>query len=233
MIDLITNLKTTQQRITTAEQRYGRPAGSVALLAVSKTHPISSLNALFTAGQIHFGENYLQEALQKMSALPQKSIVWHFIGAIQSKKIQDIAKNFSWVHTISRLSDAALLSRFRPLDLPPLQICIQVKLDDNPAKSGVPPEEVPALVHAIHALPHLTLRGLMALPPLCEDFEQQRYYFKIIKTLFDNLQTKIPSLDTLSMGMSQDLEAAIAEGATMVRIGTGIFGPREVTHATT
>ncbi len=227
MIDLVANLNIIQQRIYAAEQRYGRTTGSVSLLAVSKTHSAGSISTLINAGQSHFGENYLQEALNKMSALTQKSIVWHFIGPLQSKKIQDIAQNFTWVHTVSRLKEAQLLSHFRPRDLPPLQICIQVKLDNSPTKSGIAPNDIPELITAIKALPQLNLRGLMIIPPFCENFAEQRNYFKVTQNLYKELNYHNSMLDTLSMGMTHDLEAAIASGATIIRIGTGIFGPRE------
>lgn len=226
-MNLTTNLTSILQRIRVAEQHYERPNQSVALLAVSKGHSIASIANLLQAGQYHFGENYVQEALSKISALSQKQLIWHFIGPIQSNKIRLLAQNFSWVHTVYRLKDAQKLSAFRPPHLGPLNICIQIKLDANPNKSGIPLTQVPVLLESIKNLPHLTLRGLMTLPPYSEDFQEQRTYFKLVHELFISLNEQGYSLDTLSMGMTSDLEAAIAEGATMVRIGTGIFGPRE------
>ncbi len=228
MIDVTANLNAIMQRIQAAVQKYQRPAGSVSLLAVSKSHAPTLISTLNAAGQQDFGENYLQEALLKISALSQKRLVWHYIGPIQSKKASEIAHNFSWVHTISRVKEAHLLSQHRLHELGPLQICIQVKLDDNPRKSGIAISDVPSLIESINEIPNLRLRGLMTIPPFTEDFEQQRIYFSLLKTLFLNLNAQGAKLDTLSMGMTHDLEAAIAEGATIVRIGTGIFGPRKV-----
>ncbi len=214
------------QRIQGAVEKFQRQPGSVSLLAVSKSHAPTLISALIAAGQHDFGENYLQEALLKISALSQKRLVWHYIGPIQSKKAPEIAHNFSWVHTISRFKEAHLLSQHRPPFLDPLQICIQVKLDDNPKKSGIAISDVASLIESIKELPHIRLRGLMTIPPFSEDFEQQRKYFSLLKTLFLSLNAQGAQLNTLSMGMTHDLEAAIAEGATIVRIGTGIFGSR-------
>jgi pyridoxal phosphate enzyme (YggS family) len=227
MIDVTVNLNAIMQRIHVAVQKYQRPAGSVSVLAVSKSHAPTLISALNAAGQQDFGENYLQEALLKISALSQKRLIWHYIGPIQSRKAPEIAHNFSWVHTISRFKEAHLLSQQRH-GLDPLQICIQVKLDDNPKKSGMTISDVPSLIESIKALPNLKLRGLMTIPPFTEDFDQQRKHFSLLKTLFMSLNDKGAQLDTLSMGMTHDLEAAIAEGATIVRIGTGIFGARKV-----
>lgn len=226
-MDLKKNLEMIQQRILVAQQCVHRPPGSVSLLAVSKTQAITQIAQLFALGQKDFGENYVQEALPKIQALSDKPLIWHFIGPVQSKKTKDIAQYFSWVHTVSRLKEAQHLSDARSPQLPALNLCIQVKLDNSPAKGGIFPQDVPELVGAIKNLPRLSLRGLMALPPLEEDFEQQRQYFKIVRDLFEALNQKGANLDTLSMGMTQDLEAAIAEGSTLVRVGTGLFGPRK------
>ncbi len=226
MIDVVSNLQSVLQRIRTLEVAYQRAPQSVALLAVTKTQPLSLIEALFDAGQHDFGENYLQEALPKISALAHKQLIWHFIGPIQSKKAALIAQHFSWVHTLSRIKEAELLAAHRPASLGPLNICIQVKLDDNPNRAGASPEEVPALVSAIKQLASLRLRGLMTLPPYSENFEEQRRYFNLLKNLLRHINDE--ALDTLSMGMSADLEAAIAEGATIVRLGTALFGQRSI-----
>lgn len=226
-MDLKKNLEMIQQRILVAQQNAHRTPGSVSLLAVSKTQAIAQIAQLFALGQKDFGENYVQEALPKIQALSDYSLVWHFIGPVQSKKAKDIAQHFSWVHTISRHKEAQLLSNARASQLPALNLCIQVKLDNSPTKGGIFPQDVPELVDAIKTLPRLSLRGLMALPPVGKDFEQQRHYFKMVRDLFEALNQKGANLDTLSMGMTQDLEAAIAEGSTLVRVGTGLFGPRK------
>lgn len=226
MIDILTNLQTLRERIRTAEQTYHRVPGSVSLLAVSKSHASTLIETLVGAKQHDFGENYLQEALIKISALKHKQLTWHFIGPIQSKKAPLIAQHFDWVQTISRYKEAQSLSECRPKDLGPLNICIQVKLDDNPKRSGVNLEDVPDLIKAIKPLPLLRLRGLMTIPPYTQDFEQQRKYFSLVTALYR--QVNDGTLDTLSMGMTADLEAAIAEGSTLVRVGTGLFGPRQI-----
>lgn len=228
MTNLITNFHTILHRIRAAEQEYHRHPESVSLLAVSKTQAPAQMIPLIDAGQQSFGENYVKEALVKLSALSQKQLVWHFIGPIQTNKANDIAQNFSWVHSVCRLKEAERLSQFRTSISEPLNICIQVKLDDNPRKSGADPGQVPSLVEAMKALPHLRLRGLMTLPPYVETFDAQRTYFRLLRKLFEQLNQQGAALDTLSMGMTHDLEAAIAEGATIVRIGTGLFGPRKV-----
>jgi pyridoxal phosphate enzyme (YggS family) len=215
-----------QQRIQVCEQKYHRTSGSVSLLAVSKTHAPTPIAILHGAGQQSFAENYLQEALVKISALQEKRLIWHYIGPIQSKKAKDIAQNFSWVQTVCRLKEAKLLSWHRSFYEIPLNICIQIKLDDNPKKSGISIEEAPALVDSLQSIPHLKLRGFMTIPPFAEDFERQREYYRVVYNLFATLNAKGAQLDTLSMGMTHDFEAAIAEGATIIRIGTGLFGPR-------
>lgn len=226
MNDINHNLKTTLGRIREAELRFQRIPNSVALLAVSKSQPIELIAQLVAAGQTAFGENYVQEALQKISALKDKPIAWHYIGAIQSKKAAQIAQHFSWVHSVGRLVEAQKLSLARPHHLPPLNICLQIKLDNSPTKSGVHPNELYELARAVHALPHLALRGLMALPPSLDSLTAQRQAFSKVGELFAQLQMEGLPLDTLSMGMTHDFEAAIAEGSTLVRIGTGLFGPR-------
>lgn len=222
MVNLTSHLAAIKARIRQAEQLYGRTQNSVALLAASKTQPAQAIETLFQAGQIAFGENYVQEALAKMQPLAHLAIEWHFIGPIQSNKIQAIAQHFSWVHTLSRVKEAEMLSHARANQAEPLNVCIQVKLDNDPKRGGIVPAAVITLAEKILALPHLRLRGLMALPPLSDSFEQQRSYFNRVR----KLQVQL-NLDTLSMGMTDDLEAAIAEGATIVRVGSGLFGPRE------
>lgn len=213
-------------RIRQAEQRYQRPPGSVKLLAVSKTCPLTELQALNELGQQTFAENYLQDALPKIAALNDK-IAWHFIGPLQSNKTRPVAEHFHWLHTLERLKIARRLNEQRPADLPPLNVCIQVNISADPDKSGLMPEAAEAFAHELAALPRLRLRGLMTLPRQQSDFELQRQPFRELHTLYNQLCQHGFELDTLSMGMSRDLEAAIAEGSTLVRIGTGLFGPRK------
>ena len=220
-------LQTVREQISSTEQRFERPAGSVQLLAVSKTRPAGDILDVFRTGQTAFGENYLQEALEKIHQLAGHDIEWHFIGPIQSNKTRDIAQHFAWVHSVDRLKIAQRLSEQRPASLPPLNICLQVNIDNEASKSGVSPDEVLAIAQEIQQLPNLRLRGLMAIPTATHDFETQRNAFARLKKLYVQVQQNGIDLDTLSMGMSNDLTAAIAEGATIVRIGTAIFGPRQ------
>lgn len=226
-----TPLKTLQHRIDHSCQQAGRPAGSITLLAVSKTRTADDIRALNAQGVTDFGENYLQEALTKQAALTDLGLTWHFIGPIQSNKTRDIAGRFDWVHTVDRLKVARRLSEQRPAALPPLNVCIQVNVDDEASKSGVSLAEVPALAAAIAELPHLCLRGLMAIPRAGAEDGNQAAFRTLAMTLSQLRHTMAPhstrSLDTLSMGMSDDFETAIAEGATIVRIGTALFGPRQ------
>jgi pyridoxal phosphate enzyme (YggS family) len=223
MSTIAENISTLAERINNAAQASRRDPGSVGLLAVSKTKPASDLREAYAAGLCDFGENYLQEALGKQTELSDLPLIWHFIGPIQSNKTRAIAENFAWVHSVDRLKIAQRLSEQRPADLPPLNICIQVNVSDEASKSGCTPEDLPALAQAISALPNLRLRGLMAIPEPTEDSDEQNAAFAAVRTLQDQLN--LP-LDTLSMGMSHDLEAAIAQGATWVRIGTALFGAR-------
>lgn len=213
-------------RIAQAEHQYGRSPGSVRLLAVSKTWPVADILAAVDAGQTCFGESYLQEALPKIEVMADKGIEWHFIGPIQSNKTRHIAAHFHWVHSVDRLNIAQRLNSQRPPHLPPLNVCLQVNVGDEPQKTGVGVHELPELAAAIAALPRLKLRGLMAIPPLTDNFEVQRRAFRRLREAFELLNAGGLALDTLSMGMSGDLEAAIAEGATIVRVGTGVFGER-------
>ncbi|MFO1371266.1 MAG: YggS family pyridoxal phosphate-dependent enzyme [Candidatus Competibacteraceae bacterium] len=216
----------TVARIRTAEQRFQRPTGSVQLLAVSKTQPPDAIVAVATAGQHCFGENYVQEALEKITELVTLRLEWHFIGPIQSNKTHPIAEHFAWVHSVDRLKIAERLNAQRPAHLPPLNVCLQVNISQESTKSGLDVAEVLTVAHAIAALPRLRLRGLMAIPAPAADFDTQRPAFARLRHLQEHLIANGLALDTLSMGMSDDLEAAIAEGATWVRVGTAIFGPR-------
>jgi len=223
---LALRLQTVQQRIDTALSQYGREPGSVTLLAVSKTRSSEELRAMANAGMRRFGENYLQEALEKITALRELDLEWHFIGPIQSNKTRPIAEHFDWVHSVDRLKLARRLSEQRPADLPPLNICLQVNVSGEQSKSGITLQELPALAREVATLPRLRLRGLMAIPAPAEGLDAQRQPFRQMRLALEQLIAEGLELDTLSMGMSGDLEAAIAEGATLVRIGTALFGPR-------
>jgi len=226
MANLAERLSTILARLREAERCYHRPPGSVALLAVSKTQPAAVIAALAAAGQRQFGENYLQEALEKIEALRQLDLEWHFIGPLQSNKTRGIAENFAWVHSLDRLKLAQRLSEQRPDTLPALNICLQVNISDEASKRGLNAAELADVAHAVAELPRLRLRGLMAIPAPSTDFVAQRGSFTHLRELQATLIATGVELDTLSMGMSDDLEAAIAEGATIVRVGTAIFGPR-------
>lgn len=223
MSTIAENISTLAERIHSAAQAVQRDPASVGLLAVSKTKPASDLREAYDAGLRDFGENYLQEALGKQAELSDLPLIWHFIGPIQSNKTRAIAEHFAWVHSVDRLKIAQRLSEQRPPVLPPLNICIQVNVSGEASKSGCSPEDLPALAQAISVLPNLKLRGLMAIPEPTDDRDEQNASFAAVSTL--QAQLGLP-LDTLSMGMSHDLEAAIAQGATWVRIGTALFGAR-------
>ena len=226
MDSLATRFQQINARLQTAAAQSGRAVP--ALLAVSKTHPAAAIRDLFALGQRAFGENYWQEAQEKMTALADLPIEWHYIGPLQSNKTRPIAEHFSWVHGVEREKIARRLSEQRPPHLPPLNICLQVNLDGEASKSGVAPAELRALALAVKDLPRLTLRGLMCIPEPREDVAAQRATFRRMGALLAELQAAgIDGLDTLSMGMSEDLEAAIAEGSTLVRVGTAIFGERD------
>ncbi|EZP69195.1 YggS family pyridoxal phosphate-dependent enzyme [Pseudomonas sp. P7] len=224
MSTIADNIGLVSQRIRAAADAVQRDASSIHLLAVSKTKPAQAVREAYAAGQLEFGENYLQEALGKQAELTDLPLSWHFIGPIQSNKTRAIAENFAWVHSVDRLKIAQRLSEQRPADLPPLNICIQVNVSGEASKSGCTPADLPALANAISALPRLTLRGLMAIPEPTEDRTEQDAAFATVRDLQNSLN--LP-LDTLSMGMSHDLESAIAQGATWVRIGTALFGARD------
>ena len=218
------NLSLVRQRLREAEQKAGRPEGSVGLVAVGKTWPATALEEAYRLGQRDFGENYLQEAIAKQEALSHLAIIWHFIGPIQSNKTRPLAERFDWIHGVDRLKIAQRLSEQRPEHLPPLNLCIQVNVSQEASKFGVALVDLKPLAEAINELPRIKLRGLMAIPAPSGDFEEQRQSFRILRVALEQLF--IPSMETLSMGMSDDLEAAVMEGATFVRIGTAIFGKR-------
>ncbi len=226
MITLPTKLQAVLARIADAEREYGRAAGEVQLLAVSKTWPAIAVAELAAAGQRAFGESYVQEGIEKIAELRALGLSWHFIGSLQANKTRLVAEGFDWVQSLDRLRIAERLSGQRPASLPPLSVCLQVNISGEATKGGVWPAELPALAHAVAALPRLRLRGLLAVPAPVDDFLEQRRSFRRLRELSERLQADGLPLDTLSMGMSADLEAAIAEGATLVRVGTAIFGER-------
>jgi pyridoxal phosphate enzyme (YggS family) len=213
-------------RIAAAARRAGREPASVRLLAVSKQQPAAVVRAAAGAGQSDFGENYLQEALPKMGELRDLPLTWHFIGHVQANKARDIARTFSWVHTVDRPRIAERLSTHRPHHAAPLEVLLQVNLGNEPGKGGLAPGEVSALADVVAGLPRLRLRGLMCIPEPAAGEDAQRAPFRQLRELLGVLRERGHALDTLSMGMSDDLEAAVAEGATIVRVGTAVFGPR-------
>lgn len=223
---LLDRYRLVQAQIEKAARNGGRDPSGVRLLAVSKQQPAAAIHELAAAGQRDFGENYLQEALPKIRELSDQDLTWHFIGQIQSNKARPIAENFQWVHTVDRLKIAQRLDEQRPHFAPPLQVCLQVKLAEEAGKGGGRPADLPALAQDVARLPRLKLRGLMCIPPPTEDFGEQHRLFARLRKLLAALNNTGLELDTLSMGMSGDFIAAIAEGATIVRMGTAIFGPR-------
>ena len=232
MYNIPNNIKQVSTQLQQSAQQFHRSVDAIMLLAVSKGQNSQALRLAWQAGLSNFGENYLQEALEKIAALDDIDPCWHFIGPIQSNKTQDIAQHFSWVHSIERLKIARRLNAQRPEHLPPLNVCIQVNIDREASKSGVDPEHCLELALAITELPRLKLRGLMVIPRQREQLIEQRQPYRQAAELLDNLKKSsaaLTSLDTLSMGMSGDMPAAIAEGATIVRVGTAIFGPRTQT----
>jgi pyridoxal phosphate enzyme (YggS family) len=220
------NLARVRERIAAAEARYDRPPGSVALLAVSKLHGVERIAAAHAAGQSAFGESYVQEALDKQAALAGLPVQWHFVGRIQTNKTRDIAGHFDWVHGLCELRHARRLGAQRPSELGALAVCIQVNLSGESSKSGVEPGAAGALIDACRNIDGIAVQGLMTLPAPADDLAAQRRPFAALRALRDRLATPELPLATLSMGMTADLEAAVAEGATMVRIGTAVFGPR-------
>ena len=226
MTTIASNLQAVRDAIVAAAKLAGRHAEEVSLLAVSKTFPSNAGREAYLAGQTRFAESYVQEAIEKIDKLHGLDIEWHYIGPIQTNKTRAIAENFSWVHSVDRFKIAERLSRQRPVHLPPLQVCLQVNISQESSKSGVEPDDAESIAIEISKLPNLTLRGLMAVPAPSDDFNLQRESFGQLRKLRDRLNLKGLQLDILSMGMSHDFSAAIAEGATMVRIGTAIFGDR-------
>lgn len=227
MSAIASNLQAVRARIAKAANDAGRPPETVELLAVSKTWPVDCVIAAARAGQRAFGENYVQEGVDKARATVDLDLTWHFIGPLQSNKTRPVAEHFAWVHSIDRLKIAERLSAQRPAGLPPLQVCVQVNVSGEASKSGCAPGEAVALCQAVAALPRLRLRGLMAIPEPADDFAAQRAPLRHLREIGEQVRAAGVALDTLSMGMSHDLEAAIAEGATIVRIGTAIFGERK------
>ena len=219
-------LQAVKQRISVAACNAGRDPAQTRLLAVSKTFPAEAVRLAWEAGQQAFGESYVQEALDKIAALRELPLEWHFIGPLQSNKTRPIAENFCWVHGIDRLKIAERLSAARPADLPELQVCLQVNISGEASKSGIAPQQLLSLAQAVSTLPRLKLRGLMAIPEPTDDLALQRRRFAQLRGLLEQLNAQGFALDTLSMGMSDDLEAAVAEGATIVRVGSAIFGTR-------
>lgn len=226
MNNIVQSLRTLHERITKAASAAGRDPSGVRLLAVSKRHPVDAIRQALTCGQSSFGENYLQEALEKIAQLRGLDPEWHYIGALQSNKTAPVAESFDWVHTIDREKIARRLSAQRPAALAPMNVCIQVNISGEASKSGILPEALPVLAHTVSMLPGLRLRGLMTLPAPTTDPILQRQAFAGLRHLLERLRDDGLDLDTLSMGTSSDLEAAVMEGATILRIGTALFGPR-------
>ena len=224
---ILDNLHTIKQQIATLEQRYERPAGSVRLLAVSKTKPLELVQLAAQSGQHAFGENYIEEGIDKQTQIADPTLEWHFIGNIQSNKTRLVANHYHWVQSIDRLKIVTRLAAQRARELPPLNVCIQINIDAEASKAGCQPEEVDQLVESIIGSPSLKLRGLMAIPAPRQNLEDQRHVFARLRDIYQQMQRDHTGVDTLSIGMSADMEAAIAEGSTMVRIGTAIFGSRD------
>jgi len=226
--NLALQVQEVRERVARAVAAAGRSAHSVTLLAVGKAQPLALLRAAADAGLTDFGESYLNEALEKVAALQDRALTWHYIGRLQANKTRPVAEAFAWVHAVDRLKIAERLSAQRPYHAPPLNVCLQVNLAGEASKGGVPPAQLAPLAAAVATLPRLTLRGLMCLPPQETDPARQRHWFAQLRALKEELNGRGARLDTLSMGMSDDFEAAIAEGATIVRLGTVLFGPRPV-----
>lgn len=221
------NIANVLKQVSTAAEKYQRPSASVKVMAVSKTQPVEAVRAAAAAGISDVGENYLQEALDKIAACADLNLSWHFIGPIQSNKTRLIAANFDWVHSVDREKILRRLSEHRAPSMPPLNICLQVNTSGEDSKSGVSPALLPDLLAIAEALPQLTLRGLMAIPAPAEDFDAQKAACDALAEIFHRAQCNYPTMDTLSVGMSADMEAAVAAGSTLLRIGTAIFGPRQ------
>jgi pyridoxal phosphate enzyme (YggS family) len=226
MSGLCERIEQLRGRIARAERKYGRSAGAVTLLAVSKTQSVMRITEAAGCGQLLFAESYLQEAERKIEALAHLDLQWHYVGPIQANKTRPIARRFAWVHSVDRLKVARRLHEHRPPDLPPLEVCLQVNISRESQKAGVMPEALPALAEQVAGFARLRLRGLMAIPAPTPEVAAQRRSFAAVRKALEELDRRGHALDTLSMGMTANIEAAIAEGATIVRIGTGIFGPR-------
>lgn len=229
MTTISAKLQAVIARIDEAARKFGRNPDEITLLAVSKTWPASAVRQAAAAGQRRFGENYVQEGVDKATELAALGLQWHFIGPLQSNKTRAVAEAFDWVHSVDRLKIAQRLSEQRPESLPPLQLCLQVNISGEASKSGVAIGEAGLLARQVASLPRVKLRGLMAIPAPTDDFSQQRQAFAQLREIFEQLNRDGLALDTLSIGMSHDLEAAIAEGASMVRVGSAIFGERSKT----
>jgi len=227
VIGVTENLRKIRDLLDKSAVDAGRRPGDVHLLAVSKKQPLAKVFEAVAAGQRDFGENTVQEGIEKVTKLAEKALTWHFIGHLQTNKTRVVAEHFDWVHTIDRIKTARRLSEQRPAALPDLQVCVQVNIDEEASKSGVAPGDVAELAHAVTELPRLRLRGLMCLPAMRDNFESQRVPFARLRELAEDLGRRGITMDTLSMGMSDDFRAAIFEGATIVRIGTAVFGPRD------
>jgi pyridoxal phosphate enzyme (YggS family) len=224
--NLAANIRSVRERIRLASERSGRSVDSVTLLAVSKTHPVDLIRAAAQEGVEHFGESYVQEALPKIETLRGLELTWHFVGQLQGNKTRVVAEHFHWVHGVDRLRIAQRLSEQRPFHASPLNVCLQVNVGGEATKGGVEPNDLPDLAREVAGLPRIALRGLMCIPPPEDDPERQRHWFQETARLLNGLHVPGTTLDTLSMGMSDDLEIAIEEGSTMVRIGTALFGER-------
>ena len=218
-----------RSRIAQACNAASRSVDSVTLLAVSKGQSSAAINSAASAGVENFGENFLQESLPKIELLAGRELTWHFIGRLQANKTRPVAENFAWVHAVDRLKIAERLSAQRPLHAPPLNLCLQLHVGGEASKGGIEAGDIALLAAAVHELPRIRLRGLMCMPPAETALDRQRHWFRETREVFDGLNARGLGLDTLSMGTSMDFEAAIAEGSTMVRIGTAIFGPRDTT----
>lgn len=226
--NIAASLQTVKDSVVAMAEKHGRNPLDIKLLAVSKTKPVELIGAAISAGQHAFGENYPDEAVEKIGQLADSPCEWHFIGAIQSRKSAAITQHFSWVHSIDRLKVAKKLAEHRPPGLPALQCCLQINVDGEDSKAGIAPDQLHELAAACAQFPQLKLRGLMAIPKPRTEFDEQREAFAKVRTLLEALKQTYPDMDTLSMGMSGDMEAAIAEGATIIRVGTAIFGSRNV-----
>jgi PLP dependent protein len=229
---IIDNLAHIRNEISVAEKRFNRSEASVCLLAVSKTRNVDEIMAAVNGGQRHFGENYCQEALEKIEAIDRPDLIWHFIGPIQSNKTSQIARHFDWVHTIDRVKIARRLNETRPENLAPLNICVQINISGEDSKAGIKLDNTDDFIAELEQFKRLKVRGLMSLPAPASNFDEQRIPFSILNQKLHELSLSRPELDSLSIGTTQDMTAAIAEGATIVRIGTALFGPRDATKQT-